>query len=97
MMFRGRIAIGLTLFVLVCTGVILLSTESASGLDWSQLSVSTSEGKITFFDTSSGRVYVYGIGSGKVLYQWQLDELGKDLKDIKGEQTSLFERNLMSR
>ena len=96
-MIRGRLVLWLAMLALGCAGAILLATRPASGLDWNQVSVSTSEGKITFFDASRGRVYVYGIGSGKVLHQWQIEELGRELKDVRDEQSSLFERNLMSR
>ncbi len=71
---------------------------AAQSLNFSTiLAFSTDQGRLCFFDQSSGKLYVYD-GEGKAcLFQGQLKELGEPFEDIqKTTSVPAVERNMSS-
>lgn len=85
--FLSLIIVSLFAMVFSCFAV-------AANKNFSTIRVSSNKGQLVFFDTAKGKVYVYGIGSGKLQYAWQIEDLGQDLKKEMTTSLSVWDRNL---
>ena len=83
---RERLILALAL-ILVLTAIICypsFSKEKESAYtQWGHITFSAEGGSSHFFDSSTGNVYEYSSTTGKLRHIWTLEELGKDLKQVK--------------
>lgn len=66
-------------FVVGAASVLVASKAFSAGGDFGSLDFAAYQGYFTFFDKSSGTVYVYSNSAGTLTSTWHMDELGKPL------------------
>ena len=86
------IAVG---FAMGAATMLCAAKAFSAGGDFSSVDVAAYQNQIVLFDRSTGTVYGYGTGSGKLAFSWKLSSLGQDMRR-EGKETGASSAGLPS-
>ena len=91
-LFKKAMLIFFIIALSFTAGGLSLRAFSQEKADFSRVSLSSHDGILNFFDSSTGSVYMYSEGTGRLLATYRMEKLGKNLDRIEERKAIVYQK-----